>query len=60
MEKISWKKEFYFVRYSISMFRDFSRIFLKFFRDFSDFEHIYENHTLIFEIEIYRNTPLIF
>ena len=31
MEKISWKKELYFVRYSISKFRDFSRIFLEFF-----------------------------
>ena len=45
MEKISYKKELYFVRYLISKFRDFSTILLKFFseffRDFSDFEHIY-------------------
>ena len=60
MEKILWKKEFYFVRYSISKFRDFSGIFLKFFRNFSDFEHIYKNVTPIFEVEIYRNAPLIF
>ena len=50
MDKISWKKELYFVRYSISKFRDFSRIFSKFFRDFSNFEHIYKNATLIFEV----------
>ena len=48
MEKISWKKELYFVRYSISKFMDFSKIFLEFFKDFSDFEHIYENVTSIF------------
>ena len=62
MEKISWKKELYFVIYSISKFRDFSEIFLKFlwnfskfFKDFSDFEHIYENATLIFKVKIYIN-----
>ena len=53
----------YFVRYSISKFRDFSRIFLEFFseifRDFSDFEHIYQNATPIFKVKIYRNVPLI-
>ena len=52
MEKILWKKELYFVRYSISKFKDFSRIFLEFFfkifRDFSDFEHISKNAPLIF------------
>ena len=37
MEKISWKKKLYFMRYSISKFRDFSRIFSKFFRDFFRF-----------------------
>ena len=58
MEKISWKKELYFVRYSISNFRDFSRIFSEVFRDFSDFEHIYKNAIMIFEVEIYKNaTP---
>ena len=35
------------MRYLISKFRDFSRIFSKFFRDFSDFENIYTNATLI-------------
>ena len=59
MEKFPWKKELYFVRYLISKFRDFSRIFSEFFRDISDFEHIYENVTLIFEIEIYSNAPPI-
>ena len=34
MEKISWKKELYFVRYSISKFRDFLRIFVEFFLNF--------------------------
>ena len=34
MEKISWKQELYFLRYSISKFRDFSRIFLEFFINF--------------------------
>ena len=46
MEKISWKKELYFVWYSISKFRDFSGIFLEFFcifRDFLDFEHYYKH-----------------
>ena len=37
------------MRYSISKFRDFS-----------DFEHIYKNATLIFEVKIYRNAPPIF
>ena len=50
MEKISWKKELYFLRYLISKFRDFSGIFSKFFRDFSDFEYIYKNDTLTFEV----------
>ena len=45
MEKILWKKELYFVRYSISNFREFSRIFLKLFRYFSDFKHIYKTTT---------------
>ena len=51
------------MRYSISKFRDFSRIYLEFFFEFlgtSDFEHIYENTTLIFQIEIYENVTLIF
>ena len=48
------------VRYSISKFRDFSKIFSELFRDFSDFEHIYENVSMIFEVEINRNTPPIF
>ena len=63
MEKDSWKKELYFVRYSISKFRDFSGIFLNFFvffMDFYDFEHIHKNATLIFEVEIYKNVPPIF
>ena len=55
MEKISWKKELYFVRYSISKFRDFSGIFLNFLGTFQIFEHIYENATLIFKVKIYRN-----
>ena len=55
MEKISWKKELYFVRYLISKFRDFSRIFLNFLGTFLDFEHIYENATPIFKVKIYRN-----
>ena len=55
MEKISWKKELYFVRYSISKFRDFSGIFLIFFGAFSDFEHIYENASPIFKVKIYKN-----
>ena len=42
------------MRYSISKFRDFSRIFSRIFS-----EHIYENATPIFEIKIYRNAPLI-
>ena len=58
------KKKLYFVRYSISKFRDFSGIFLEFFLNFlgnfSYFEHIYKNATPIFQIEIYRNAPLIF
>ena len=56
------EKELYFVRYSISKFRDFFKIFLEFFlnffRDFSNFEHIYKNVTSIFKVEIYRNAPL--
>ena len=48
------------MRYSISKFRDFSRIFLEFFMDFSNVENIYKNATLIFEVEIYTNAPLIF
>ena len=48
------------MKYSISKFRDFSGIFFEFFRNFSDFENIYENATPIFEIEIYRNALLIF
>ena len=44
------------MRYSISKFEDFSEIF----RDFFDFEHIYENATPIFEMKIYRNVPLIY
>ena len=59
MEKIPWKKELYFVRYSISKFNDFSRTFYELFRDFSNFEHIYKNATLIFEVKIYRIAPLI-
>ena len=47
VEKISWKKELYFVRYSISNFGDFS-----------DFEHISKNFTLIFKVEIYKNVTL--
>ena len=31
MKKISWKKELYFMRYSISKFMDFSIIFMEFF-----------------------------
>ena len=31
-----------------------------FFNDFSDFEHIYKNVTLIFDVEIYKNAPQIF
>ena len=51
------------MRYSISKFRDFSEIFLEFFlmfRDFSDFEHIYENATPIFKVKIYRNALRFF
>ena len=48
------------MRYSISKFMDFSENFLNFFRDFSDFEHIYENTTLIFEVKIYKNAPPIY
>ena len=54
--KFHKKKELYFLRYSISKFRDFS----EFFRDFLDFEHIYENATLTFKVKIYKNVPLIF
>ena len=43
------------MRYSISKFRDFSRIFLNFLRTFSDFEYIYENATPIFKLKIYKN-----
>ena len=43
------------MRYSISKFRDFFGIFLEFFRDFLDFEHIYENATPIFKVKIYKN-----
>ena len=43
------------MRYSISKFRDFYRIFLNVFRDFSDFEHIYKNATPIFKVKIYKN-----
>ena len=43
------------MRYSISKFRDFSGIFLNFLGTFSDFEHIYENATLIFKVKIYKN-----
>ena len=39
---------------------NFSRIFLEFFRDVSNFEDIYKNGTSIFEVEIYKNTPPIF
>ena len=60
MEKILWKKELYFLRYLISKFRDFSRIFSEFFKDFSDFENIYQNPIPIFEIKIYKNAPPIF
>ena len=55
MKKISWKKELYFMRYSISKFRDFSVIFLNFLGTFSDFEHIYENATPIFKVKINKN-----
>ena len=49
------------MRYSISKFRDFSRIFLNFLGTFSDFfEHIYENATPIFKVKIYRNAPPIY
>ena len=37
------------MRYSISNFRDFS-----------DFEHIFKNVTLIFKVEIYKNVTLTF
>ena len=50
----------YFVRYSISKSRDFFGIFSEIFRDFSDFEHIYQNATSIFKVKIYRNAPSIF
>ena len=60
MNKISWKKELYFVRHSISKFKDFSKKISEFFRDFSDFEDIYKNITLIFEVEIYKNALPIF
>ena len=56
------KKELYFVRYLISKFKNFSRIFPEFFYflwTFSNFDHIYENATPIFEIEIYINAPPI-
>ena len=43
------------MRYSISKFREFSGIFLEFFREFSDFEYIYENATPIFKVKIYKN-----
>ena len=58
MEKISSKKELYFVGYVISKFRDFSRFFIQFVGTFSNFEHIYNNIPLIFEVEIYKNTPI--
>ena len=51
--KFCKKKELHFARYSISKFRDFFEIF----RDFFNFEHIYENTTPIFEMKIYRNAP---
>ena len=50
------------MRYLISKFRDFSRIFWnfsEFCRDFLDFENIYKNATLIFKVKIYRNAPPI-
>ena len=56
MEKISWKKELHFVRYSISKFMDFS----KFLGTFFDFEHIHKNTPLIFLVKNYKNTPLMF
>ena len=48
------------MKYLISKFRDFSRIFLIFLGTFSDFEHIYENATPIFKVKNYRNAPLIY
>ena len=64
------------MRYSISKFRDFSRIFLEFFLNFlgsflilSIFTkmslqffklEIYKNAPLIFKVKIYRNAPPIF
>ena len=48
------------MRSSISKYRDFSGICFKLFRKFFNFEHIYENATLTFEIEIHINTTLIF
>ena len=55
MEKISGKKELYFMRYSISRFRNFFEIFFEFLGTFAIFEHIYKNSTSIFELELYIN-----
>ena len=40
------------MRYSISKFRDFSRIFLNFLGTFSDFENISKNIPPNFEVKI--------
>ena len=47
------------MRYSTSKFEDFSWNFFEFYKDFSYFEHFYENATVIFKLKIYRNAPLI-
>ena len=59
MEKISWKKELYFVRYLISQFRDFSGIFLKFYDLFLILSIFTKIPLFIFEVEIYNNMKIM-
>ena len=60
MEIISWKKEFYFVRYSISKLGIFLELFWNFLGTFLILSIFTKNATLIFEVEIYRNVSPIF
>ena len=73
MEKILIKKVLYFLRYSISKFRDFSGIFFEFLGTFQFFfsiftkmppqffkVKIYRNANRTFKVKIYRNAPPIY
>ena len=51
MSFILWDIQFL----SLGIFLEFFWNFSEFFRDFLDFEHIYENATLIFKIKTYKN-----